>query len=190
MRSVAPRATLVAGFVPVIGTDTRFPRGFVIKAEKCPNRRGVEEILAHVGGPQATFGDFLAAAGKYRAAYITGGYPGHWLTPDFAAALGRVETTILHDLFASPLSATASIVIPGVSWAERDGTFRNDQGLLQAFERAIPPLHGLKADGQFLHELTGGAGLYQAARVRATLAEAVPAFAQVFEPRPAPVHAH
>ena len=36
--------------MPVVGADERFPNGFTIHAEKAPNRRGIEILLAHFGG--------------------------------------------------------------------------------------------------------------------------------------------
>lgn len=192
VRSVAPRATLALGPVPVEGADKRFPKGFVIRAEKCPNRRGVEAILSHFGGPQAGFEELLAAAGggRFKAAYVTGGYPNPPWTAQHAAALGRIETLVVHDLFPSALEAAAAVVIPAAAWAEREGTFMNCDGLLQPFERALRPLEGVKADGQFLYELAGGEGLFRAAKVREQMAASIPAMADVFVPRPAPEHAH
>lgn len=192
IRDVAPQATLVPGYVPVEGEDRTFPKGFVIRAEKCPNRRGIETILAHFGGNTLAFDEFVKAVGegKFKAAYVAAGYPAAWVAKEHAAALAKVETLVVHDLFPSPLDALAAVQIPGASWAEREGSFMNCDGLLQPFERALRPLEGVKADGQFYYELAGESGLFRAAKVRERMAEAIPAMAEVFVPRPAPVHAH
>jgi NADH-quinone oxidoreductase subunit G len=204
VRGVAPQALLVVGHVPVIGQDQSFPKGFVIRAEKCPNRRGVEQIIAALGGPSCPFDDFTqaAGAGKIRAAYVCGGYPHAWATPEAAKLLAKVEFLVTHDLFASALDATASIRIPSASWAEREGTFMNCDGLVQPFERAIPPIEGVKADGQFFFELAADdlahdvktdkvpAGLFRSQKVRAWMAEKLPAFATPFRPREEPPYAH
>ena len=47
LRSIDPQATLVLGPAPTAGVEERYPGGFVVAAEKCPNRRGVEEVVAH-----------------------------------------------------------------------------------------------------------------------------------------------
>ncbi|MGD8453277.1 MAG: 2Fe-2S iron-sulfur cluster-binding protein [Phycisphaerae bacterium] len=192
IRDVAPRATLVTGFVPVDGEDRVFPKGFVIKAEKCPNRRGVERIVEHAGGTTMSFGDFVAAAGsgRFQAAYVTGGYPRVWVDDSATAALSKIPLLVLHDLFASRLAESASVLIPGATWAEREGTFMNCDGLLQPFERALPPLEGVKADGQFFHELAGLSGLFRAAKVREAMAAAQPEFGQLHVPQELPKHAH
>ncbi len=192
VRSLAPNAALVLGFVPVKGQDQTFPKGFVIKAEKCPNRRGVETIIKHLGGPSATWDEFQkkAVEGAFKAAYLTGGYPEAWVKAAAAAACAKIGFLVAHDLFASPLCETASVVIPGATWVEREGTFMNCDGLVQAFERALPPIEGVKAEGQFFAELAGGGGLFRAAKVRETMAAKMPEFGAIFEPRPEPEHAH
>jgi len=192
VRNIARRATLVLGHVPVSGEDQRFPKGFVINAEKCPNRRGIETIIEKSGGPRLGFADFIGAvaADKFSAVYLTAGYPTEWLDPCWPQAFARMGCLIVHELFASPLDEFAAVRIPGAAWLEREGSFMNCDGLVQAFERAIPPPQGVKADGQFLHELVGGTGLYRAAKVRETMAAVLPQFAELFVPRAAPQHAH
>jgi NADH-quinone oxidoreductase subunit G len=192
IRDVAPQATLVLGYVPVEGEDKTFPAGFVIKAEKCPNRRGVEQILAHFGGNTMSFDEFVTAAGedKFKAAYVVGGYPKEWITKDHHKAISKIELLVVHDLFPSLLDARATVQVPAASFAEREGSFVNCDGLLQPFERAIRPLDGVKADGQFLYELAGGPGLYQAAKVRERAATELAFFAGVYRPPDEPRFAH
>lgn len=193
VRKVAPAAALVLGHVPVVGADEKFPRGFVIKAEKCPNRAGVERILKHAGGTLLSFDEFVtkAAAGEFAAAYVTGGYPSSvWVTDAVTAALSKIATLIVHNLFSSKLDAMAAVQLPSASWLEREGTFMNCDGLVQPFARSIPPLEGVKADGQFFHELVGEPGLYRAAKTRTKMAAEISEFATVHVPRIEPEYAH
>jgi len=44
-KSIDPEAFLAVGFVPMGEKDEAFPGGSTIRAEKCPNRRGVEQVL-------------------------------------------------------------------------------------------------------------------------------------------------
>jgi NADH-quinone oxidoreductase subunit G len=192
IRSAAPQATLALGHIPVEGADKTFPKGFVIKAEKCPNRRGVEQIIAHLGGSTMSFDELVRAAeaGRFTAAYVVGGYPQEWITERQARALSKIETLVVHDLFPSPLDAHAAAQIPSASFAEREGSFVNCDGLLQPFEQAITPLEGVKPDGQFLYELAGEPGLFRAEGVRAAVAAELPMFADVYVPPDEPKHAH
>lgn len=191
-RACNPAATLVLGHVPVVGEDQHFPKGFVIKAEKCPNRRGVDTILKHAGGKTLDYQQFLrgAAEGAFSSAYVVGGYRAGWLDDAASKALGRIAFLAVHDLFPSPVAQQAQVVIPGAAWYEREGSYLNCDGLLQVFERAVPPLEGVKADGQFYAELNGEAGLFRAAAVRERMAAQMPEFGEVFTPRPLPEHAH
>ncbi len=192
VREVAPQATLVTGYVPIVGEDQRFPKGFVIKAEKCPNRRGIETIIEHFGGPSLDFGAFVeqAGTGKFKAAYITGGYSQAWIKPAAVEALGKVSFVVVHDLFPSGLDAIASVHVPAATWIEREGTFMNDEGLVQPFERAMPPADGVKGDGQFFYELLGLSGLFLSKKVRERMAERMAVFGEVFVPKDLPKHQH
>ena len=90
-RSIDPEAFLAPGFVPVTGDDETFPGGFTIRGEKCPNRRGVEGVLAQFNAGGRSWGDLLAhvAAGQADAAWITGGYPTPWLDDVTAGNMRR-----------------------------------------------------------------------------------------------------
>jgi NADH-quinone oxidoreductase subunit G len=192
VRGVAPKAVLVRGFVPVQGKDKTFPKGFVIRAEKCPNRRGVEEVISHFGGEALQWEAFIgaAASGQFAAAYVVGGYPHDWLDHAAGEALRKIPNLIVHDLFHGPADAHACVRIPSASWAERDGLWMNCNGVVQPFTRSIPPLEGVKADGQFFYELAGEPGLFRSAKFRSTLAASIPAFGEVFVPKELPKHAH
>lgn len=180
-RKLDPEATLGLGPVPVEGQDQLFPVGttdpsqakFIIRAEKCPNRRGVAAVLTHFGGPRLDYGtdgeQLFAALRKRRFhfVWITGGEPkveAAWRT-DLARMLAemgenRPETVILQDLFTSPLCAQTDLVIASGSFAERSGTFTNGTGLTQPFEAAIDPVGDFRPDGEWLWTLTRHIGLY------------------------------
>ena len=66
IRGIDPKAMLVLGPVPTVGVDERFPSGFTIRAEKCPNRRGVEEIIAHFAHRVTTFDELLPELDRAR----------------------------------------------------------------------------------------------------------------------------
>ncbi len=74
--------------MPVVGEDDRYPKNhkrrstradktkFTIRAEKCPNRRGVELILKHFQGELIGFDKALERIerGDFSGAYVVGGY--------------------------------------------------------------------------------------------------------------------
>ena len=73
-----PRMSAKTTFIRRIarGRPTSTPL-FTIRAEKCPNRRGVEAVLRHFEGDVVSFQTIVdsAARGEIQALYITGGYP-------------------------------------------------------------------------------------------------------------------
>jgi NADH-quinone oxidoreductase subunit G len=152
---------------------------FTIRAEKCPNRKGVEALLRHYQGEVLGFDKALqqAASGGIKTLYLVGGYREPWITPEQAEGLKGLTTLIVQDLLPSPASALAHLVLPGGSFAEKDGTFVNHAGLAQAIHRAIQSPGDAWPDGRILMELTERRGLFHAPSLRQELAKEVPYFA-------------
>jgi NADH-quinone oxidoreductase subunit G len=192
LKGLSGEVRLVLGPVPRRGEDDTYPKDrhgrpvhpvkFTIRAEKCPNRRGVEEVLRHFQGEAAGFEDVLrdVAAGRTRALYLTAGYTpnaGAWIAAEQAGSLHAVPLLIVQDLFATQASAAAKYVLPAGSFAEKDGTFVNHAGLAQALHWAVRPPRGTRTDGQVFLDLAQRRGLWHAGSVRAELAAEVPYFA-------------
>src|SRR5207302_217559 len=57
LKSISPDVRLALGHIPIVGENDTYPKDrhgrpiqpvkFTIHAEKCPNRRGVEEVIRH-----------------------------------------------------------------------------------------------------------------------------------------------
>jgi NADH-quinone oxidoreductase subunit G len=189
-RQVSPEARLYLGWVPVVGTDDVYPKNskgepvgpvkFTIRAEKCPNRKGVEAVLRHFQGDVRPFDQLVREAHQLQALYVTGGYPpklGAWADGPMVAALREVPLLVVHDLRSTALSAAARFVVPAASYAEKDGTFVNHANLAQAIHWAVRPAHRLRTDGQIFFDLAGRHGLLSAAVVRKEMAAEVAFFA-------------
>lgn len=187
LREVSPDAVLAIGAVPVEGEDEVYASGFTIRAERCPNRQGVEEVLKHFqSGDVVTFDGLMerVQSGAIKALYLTGGYPDPWITASRAEPLEKLELLVVQDIFPSPAAKQADYVLPGATFAEKDGSYVNHAGLLQATQWAVRPPGACHVDGQVFHELLGRTGLYQAADVLKELAAAVAFFAPATETVP------
>jgi NADH-quinone oxidoreductase subunit G len=154
---------------------------FTIRAEKCPNRRGVEAVVSHFQKNQASFADLLAACdrGEVAVAFVTSGYSGAfpvWGTEN-AEQLGKAGFLIVHDMLPSAVSDAATIVIPAASFSEKDGTYINHAGLAQTTEAGCVPQRGARTDGQIYLDLLGRRGLVRAIEIRKEIGKAVPALA-------------
>jgi len=178
VRDVDPRAVVAMGPIPQRGADERFANGFTIRAEKCPNRRGIEEIVAHFMDRIVGWNDVLEQVGAepFAAAWITGGYIGDWVTEDEAGRFEGVGTRIVHDTFASPLWRQAHFGLPSATFAERGGCYVNHAGRLQWARWAVRPPAGIQAEGPFLWRMLGRRGLFQSRQVLADLAAEIPYF--------------
>ncbi len=199
LRELAPQCTLVRGPVPIIGEDQTFPVGatgadikFTISKEKCPNRRGIETLIQAAGSPTLSYEDFhsRAAKGEFSAAWIVGGYPEPWVDKELAKCAEKIDLLVVQDIFENELTQAAKFVLSACAWMEREGSFMNAAGLIQPFERAIDVPDGAKHDGQYLYELAGFVGLFQAPRVREMMAESMPVFADMTEIPALAAHAH
>ncbi len=191
-KGLSGQVRLALGPVPVVGADDTYPKDrrgrptdvvkFTIRAEKCPNRRGVEEVLRHYQGDVIRFDDAVNAAnaGQLRALYLAAGYPPrehHWISDEQATALAKAGVLIVQDLQPSPVSALAKYVIPAVSFAEKDGTFVNHAGLAQAIHRGLNPAGEVRTDGQVFLDLMERRGLLHVQTLRKELAMEVAFFA-------------
>ena len=188
LKSISRSVRLTLGPVPIVGEDDLYPKDwrgqpvhpprFVIHAEKCPNRLGVEMVLQHFQQPPVGFDPVIdAAAGKLRAAYVVHPGPGPWLDGDQVAALSRVQFLVVQDILPSALTEAADVILPGASFAEKDGTFVNHKGLAQTIKRSIRcPAEGY-TDGRIFMELAGRVGLFNARVVRQEIAREIPFFA-------------
>jgi NADH-quinone oxidoreductase subunit G len=159
--------------------EPQLPTKFTIRAEKCPNRRGVEEVLKHFHRDQEPFDMLLAdvQAGRLQAVYVVGGGPPGWLSADQMRLLARVPLRIVQDILSNELTEAAHVVLPGASFAEKDGTYVNHAGLAQMIKRSIRcPAEGY-SDGRIFMELTGRIGLFNARILRQELSRAIPYFA-------------
>ena len=85
------------------------PTKFTIRAEKCPNRRGVEMILQHFEGGVVPIGRCARSRcrRRFRGMYLVGGDPQGWINESQAAALDKVGTVIVQDILPSAASSRA-----------------------------------------------------------------------------------
>jgi len=189
LKSLSPQVRLAIGPVPVDGEDDRYPKGvdgrplantlFTIRAEKCPNRAGVAAILQHFEGKVVTFDEIKTdlTGGRIEALYAVGGYRLPWLADSDRSWLSALKLLIVQDILPSPASGLAQYLLPGGSFAEKDGTFVNHAGLAQEIHRAVRCPGEAWPDGRILWELAGRRGLFHAPTLRAEMGTEIGALA-------------
>jgi formate dehydrogenase major subunit/formate dehydrogenase alpha subunit len=104
-----------------------------------------------------TVTEMIPAAGedKVKALYILGEDP-VMSDPDTAHIRHCLETcefTVLQEIFPSETSVYADVLLPGVSFAEKTGTFTNTERRVQMVRKAIEPLGDSRSDWWIISEL-------------------------------------
>jgi formate dehydrogenase alpha subunit len=107
--------------------------------------------------PGLTLTEMLDAAydGKIKAVYVMGENP---ILSDADAnhtekALKNLEFLIVQDIFLTETARLADVVLPAVSFAEKDGTFTNTERRIQRVRKAIEPVGNSKPDWWIICQL-------------------------------------
>jgi formate dehydrogenase alpha subunit len=96
-----------------------------------------------------------AVMGKVRGMYIIGENP-MMSEPNqnhIRHALEQLEFLVCQDIFINETGELADVILPAVSFAEKDGTFTNTDRRVQRCRVALPPLGDSRPDWQILCDL-------------------------------------
>jgi formate dehydrogenase alpha subunit len=116
------------------------------------SRRKVEEIWSAKipNKPGLDFNLMLEAAhkGKIKAMYVAGSDPvGEYPSKDYVKdALTKLDLLVVQDIFLTETGKLAHVVLPGCSFAEKEGTFTSVERRIQKLNRAFGPLGDSRAD--------------------------------------------
>ena len=139
---------------------------FVVPPVDAPNLRGARDLGFNVpaeAGPadlSAIRGD--VEAGRVKALYLFDPGPDgsigdlSWILD--ARRAGKLPVFIYHGVILTALAAEADIVIPGACFAEKDATYTNWQGRVQATAQAITPPGEAQEDWRIFTRLAGVLG--------------------------------
>jgi formate dehydrogenase alpha subunit len=97
-----------------------------------------------------------ALAGEIRAIYIVGENP-MLSDPDLKhleQALRKLDLLVVQDIFLTETAQVAHVVLPGASFAEKDGTFTNTERRVQRVRQAVEPVGDARADWEAIAELS------------------------------------
>jgi NADH-quinone oxidoreductase subunit G len=118
---------------------------FKVPAVNAPNVSGARDLGLPVGdgqsGPDLTALRRAIEAGQVPALYVLDPGPAGslgdvaWIAA--ARQSGTLSLLIYQGVLATELARAADIVLPGSAWVEKDATFTNDQGRVQASARVF-----------------------------------------------------
>lgn len=128
------------------------------------------------------------AKGNFKALYILGEDPAQ-TDPDLhhvRKSLENIDFLVVQDIFHTETTRYADVVLPGASFAEKDGTFTNGERRVQRIRKAIEPVAGL-ADWQVICEISTRMGYPMTyshpSEIMAEIASLVPSYGGISYPR-------
>jgi formate dehydrogenase major subunit len=102
-------------------------------------------------------------------------------------SMNSLELLVVQEIFMSETAKLATVVLPGTTFLEKDGTFTNTERRIQRVNRAVPPLPGTKPDGVIVTDMMQKLGFnqptYDADQVLKEIADVVPFFKGVTRQR-------
>jgi formate dehydrogenase alpha subunit len=109
------------------------------------------------GKPGLTVMEMMNAAheGRLKALFIVGENP-MMSDPDLnhaREALNTLDFLVVQDIFLTETAELADVVLPGVSFAEKMGTFTNTERRIQLVRQAIPTIGDARPDWVILRDL-------------------------------------
>ncbi len=134
---------------------------FTIPAIDAPNVRGARDLGFDVGsgtGPADVSALRSAVdAGQVKVLYVLDGGPDgsigetDWIVA--ARQTGKIQTLVVQGVLHTPLADAADIVLPGSAFVEKDATYTNMTGHVQAASRVVTPPGEAGEDWQILTKL-------------------------------------
>ncbi len=121
--------------------------------------------------------------GKIKALYVFGEDPFINLpnVERLKNGLHQLEFLVVQDLFMTQIGSYANVVLPGVSFAEKDGTFTSMERRIQRVRKAIQPVGDSRPDWKILCDLSTKMGYpmgYQSpSEIMEEIASLVPLYA-------------
>ncbi len=92
---------------------------------------------------------------QVKALYVMGANPARHIATDLRVTK---EFLVVQDIILTETAQQADVVLPAVTFAEKDGSMTNVDHHVQAIRRALRPLPGARADWEILKELANRLG--------------------------------
>lgn len=95
-------------------------------------------------------------------------------------AMDSLDLLIVQELFMTETAKHATVILPGASFLEKEGTFTNGERRVQRVQKVVDPITGTKPDGQIIIDIMNRMGYaqpdYTAAGMLEEIAQIVPFF--------------
>ncbi|MBN2395203.1 MAG: formate dehydrogenase subunit alpha [Candidatus Atribacteria bacterium] len=102
-------------------------------------------------------------------------------------ALKKTEFLVVSDMFMTETAELADVILPGVSFAEKDGTITNTERRVQRIRKAIDPIGEAKPEWQIISELAQKMdyqmSYHHPSEIMEEIAKLTPVYGGIFYPR-------
>jgi formate dehydrogenase major subunit/formate dehydrogenase alpha subunit len=141
---LGPLPATLPGYQPVTSPEARakFEKAWAVKIKDKPGLKSVEMLDE-------------CRRGNFKGLFILGEDPAQ-TDPHLHhvwEALEAVEFLVVQDIFHTETTRFAHVILPGASFAEKDGTFTNGERRVQRVRKAIEPIAGM-AEWQVISRLS------------------------------------
>ncbi len=139
------------------------------------------EVPSHVGYKIPEMFD-AAIAGDLKALWIIGEdvVQTDPNTNKVIKAMESLDLLVVQELFMTETAKRATVILPGASFLEKEGTFTNGERRIQRVNKVVEPLEGTKTDGQIIVDIMNKMGYvqpdYTAASMLEEISQIVPFF--------------
>jgi NADH-quinone oxidoreductase subunit G len=139
--------------------DTKFR----VPATDAPNVKGAQALGLTGSEPDITGLRAAIEHGTVAVLYVLDAGPDgsmgdvKWIAD--AKASGQVKVLIYQGVQTTDIAKVADVVLPGAAWVEKDATYTNEQGLLQAASKVLNPPGEAVDDWQILTSVAAALGL-------------------------------
>ena len=76
-------------------------------------------------------------------------------------AMDSLELLVVQEIFMTETAKHATVILPGASFLEKNGTFTNGERRVQRVKKVVEPLEGTKPDGEIIVDLMNRMGYPQ-----------------------------
>ena len=124
---------------------------------------GVKDVVpSHIGYKIPEMFD-AAIAGDLKAMWIIGEdvVQTDPNTLKVIEAMENLELLIVQELFMTETAMRATVILPGASFLEKEGTFTNGERRIQRVNKVVEPIPGCKPDGQIIIDIMNRMGYKQ-----------------------------
>ncbi len=135
---------------------------------------GSDKVPSHVGYKIPEMFD-AAIAGDLKALWIIGEdvVQTDPNTNKVKKSMDSLELLIVQELFMTETAKHATVILPGASFLEKEGTFTNGERRIQRVQKVVEPIEGTKPDGQIIVDVMNRMGYKQADYTAAGMLEEI-----------------